>query len=188
MTTKPFLLLLLIFAASTVGDAQGSRIIVYLKDSTEISGEFFSVRDSAILVCTNVNLREWEIPDNISSFALLNAIDIHKVKVMGRHSTFPLGTLVGAALGAGFGALLASIEPGMWGGGVNTGPSRETTIIVTTIMFGMGGLISEAGNAIPDTVIDITEPSAIWRLREFARYKDHESPSVKLIGERRRQK
>ncbi len=160
--------------------AQGAEVVLALKDGRRVDGELLSVRDSSIVLSTNMRLSEHDLTELADLLVVVRSEEILHVIIKGKSnilSGMGEGLLLGGAIGGALGLL--------------TGDDKSGFIRFTAaekagwgaIGFGAVGLIigtiTGIASSTSDKMIEPLPDFDFSLLKQLARYKTGEPEFLK---------
>jgi hypothetical protein len=160
----------------------GAELTLTLNDSTEITGELLSVRDTTITICEYYSASDEELAVLKYPIIVVKNNDIKVLTIEGSNNLWS-GMGIGALAGAALGAVFATIM-------VVSNPEESDQAFLAYLMMVPGGLIvgtifgtiRGAKTSVEEIVLrDIPPGYDLTVLKPLARYQDKEPEYLKAI-------
>lgn len=157
----------------------GAEVVLLLNNKTEIEGELLSVRDSALIICTEYSATEEELANSVYPVILVRNNEIQEITIEGNSYVW-WGIGIGYLTGAIIGYLLGQT------GATNDNTDQAFSGLGGGILGGLiglaaGGGIGYAFSTEEFVLQEIPSGYDFYFLKPFARYPDTELEYLKVV-------
>ena len=163
----------------------GAELTLTLKDSTEITGELLSVRDSTITICEYYSAYDDELAELKYPILAVRNDEIQILTIEGSNnllSGLGIGALAGTAFGLSIGAIAAASQPED-----DEDPNPASTYYLVTVPAGfivgtLFGAVVGATTSVEEIALSDIPPGYDFSiLKPLARFPDDEPEYLRAI-------